>query len=183
MAETLAAGSGDREIEWQIQHHVSVACWPRGTTPARARSGLEPPYYRIASTDQFRLHFGLPRLHTNVRDKSWDWCEARLQVGLLTWLKPLHYLHTDANIRHRRVTPQPTPKRFNGSLAHVCNDAVERVPAVLLSRRGRPTTKGARARIGRVRFGTLPRQQHEPPEPPRAARDSESFSQARIPEI
>jgi hypothetical protein len=26
--------------------------------------------------DQFRLHFGLPLPHTNVRDKSWDWCEV-----------------------------------------------------------------------------------------------------------
>jgi hypothetical protein len=72
MAETLAAGSGDREIELRTQHHISVACWSRKTTPARARSGLEPPYYRIASMDQFRLHFGLPRPHTNVRNKSWD---------------------------------------------------------------------------------------------------------------
>jgi hypothetical protein len=27
--------------------------------------------------DQFRLHFGLPRPHTNVRDKSWDWWLAK----------------------------------------------------------------------------------------------------------
>jgi hypothetical protein len=72
MAETLAARTGDRKIEYKTQQHAAIACRPRGTTPARARSGLEPPYYRIASMDPFRLHFGLPRPHTNVREKSWD---------------------------------------------------------------------------------------------------------------
>ena len=57
-----------------MQQHVFIACWQRGTTPARARSGLGPLYYRIASMDQFRLHFGLPPPHTNNRSKSWDWC-------------------------------------------------------------------------------------------------------------
>jgi hypothetical protein len=47
MAETLAAETGDTEIEHKTQQHVFVACRPRGTTPARARSGLESPYYRI----------------------------------------------------------------------------------------------------------------------------------------
>ena len=48
--------------------------WQREATAARAISSLEPPYYmfRNASMDQFRVHFGLPQPHTNIRGKSWD---------------------------------------------------------------------------------------------------------------
>jgi hypothetical protein len=56
-----------------------LATW--NNTSYLTRSGLGPLYYHIASMDQFRLHFGLPPPHTNVRDKSWDWCIADLYYG------------------------------------------------------------------------------------------------------
>ena len=106
-----------------MQQHVFIACWQRGTTPARARSGLGPLYYRIASMDQFRLHFGLPLPHTINRDKSWDWCHAHqgTSVVLGAFLNKKQHFEVFANRRSTfklrgRVTDQS--KRSSHTSSH-----------------------------------------------------------------
>ena len=62
--------------------------------------------------DQFRLHFGLPRPHTNVRDMSWDWCVLKT-AGVLPCrrevLMALPTLSELMNIREPTIPDQAKP--------------------------------------------------------------------------